>query len=237
MTAPAATVGPDTPRSEAARRMAGLGVNRLPVLDGGRLCGIVSRGDVVRSCRGSAGRSPGMKFFEKMRGDGVSPPGVGRAEILWSFLGALGGIAAVAWLHESVADPAGLTLLLGSFGASAVRLYGAPKSPLAQPRNLVGGHVLSALVGVTVRLALPSPGWLCCALAVATAIALMHATRTLHPPGGATALIAVTGGPKIVALGYLYALVPALSGALVMLAVALVANNLAPARRYPHSWR
>jgi CBS-domain-containing membrane protein len=73
-------------------------------------------------------------------------------------------------------------------------------------------------------------------VAVAGAIALMHATGTLHPPGGATALIAVTGGPKLLALGYLYALIPVLSGALVMLAVALVAVNAVPSRRYPLYW-
>ena len=178
-------------------------------------------------------------FFGKMRGTGTCPPRACTLEILWSFCGALAGIAAVAWLHATVADPAGYVMLIGSFGASAVLLYGAPKSPLAQPRNLLGGHVLSALVGVTARLALPAatPTWFVCALAVAGAIALMHATGTLHPPGGATALIAVTGGPKIVALGYTYALIPAGSGALVMLAVALVANNLAPGRRYPEYWR
>jgi len=177
-----------------------------------------------------------MRLFQKMRGAGVSPPRVGGAEIVWSFIGACSGIGAVAWLHENIADPVGLSMLIGSFGASAVLLYGAPKSPLAQPRNLIGGHVLSALVGVTIHLLLPSPLWLTCALAVAAAIALMHVTKTLHPPGGATALIAVTGGPKIFALGYLYVLFPALSGALVMLAVALVTNNLAPKRRYPEYW-
>lgn len=177
-----------------------------------------------------------MRLLKKMRGAGSSPPRVGGAEILWSFVGAVAGIAAVAWLHESLADPAGLSMLIGSFGASAVLLYGAPKSPLAQPRNLIGGHALSALVGVSARLLLPSPSWLCCALAVAAAIALMHATKTLHPPGGATALIAVTGGPKIYALGYLYALFPALSGALVMLLAALLANNLPATRRYPEYW-
>ncbi len=176
-------------------------------------------------------------FWKKMRGAGQSPPGVRFSEIAWSFVGALAGIAAVGYLHEKIADPAGLVMIIGSFGASAVLLYGAPKSPLAQPRNLLGGHVLSALVGVTARMMLPEPVWLASALAVATAIALMHATKTLHPPGGATALIAVTGGPKIAALGYFYALVPAASGAAVMLAVALLANNLAPGRRYPEYWR
>ena len=177
-----------------------------------------------------------MNVLAKLRGAGTPPPRLGLAEIVWSFVGAFGGIAAVAWLHEAVADPAGLTMLIGSFGASAVLLYGAPASPLAQPRNLLGGHTLSALVGVTVRLAVASPDWLACALAVAVAIALMQATGTLHPPGGATALIAVTGGPKLLALGYLYVLIPVLSGALVMLAVALLAVNAAPSRRYPQYW-
>ncbi|MEA4858457.1 HPP family protein [Solidesulfovibrio sp.] len=178
-----------------------------------------------------------MNLLGKMRGGGSKPPRVGLAETAWSFFGAAVGIGLVAWLHEDVVGPAGLPFLIGSFGASAVLLYGAPASPLAQPRNVLGGHFLSALVGVAARSLLPGPGWLVCALAVAGAIALMHATGTLHPPGGATALIAVTGGPSIVALGYLFALVPALSGASVMLAVALLANNLAPRRRYPQYWR
>ena len=78
--------------------------------------------------------------------------------------------------------------------------------------------------------------WLAAALAVATSIALMHATKTLHPPGGATALIAVIGGAKIHHLGYFYAVIPVGAGALVMLAVALLVNNLAPRRRYPEFW-
>lgn len=74
------------------------------------------------------------------------------------------------------------------------------------------------------------------AVAVSTAIALMHATKTLHLPGGATALIAVIGSGKIHALGYLYAIIPAGLGAVVMLAVALVVNNIPKSRRYPEFW-
>lgn len=177
-----------------------------------------------------------MPFFEKMRGAGKSPPRVGRLEVFASFLGAFAGMALLGYLQASLADPADQVLLIGSFAASAVLLFGAPKSPLAQPRNLLGGHALSALVGVSVRLALPEPLWLCSALAVAAAIALMHLTRTLHPPGGATAFIAVTGGPKILALGYLYVLFPALAGALIMLCAALASNALTPGRRYPEYW-
>lgn len=179
---------------------------------------------------------PVARLAGKMRGGAPRPVRVPASEIIWSFVGAVCGIGLVAWLHEDVVGPAGLPFLIGSFGASAVLLYGAPASPLAQPRNLLGGHFLSALCGVAVRLHVHAPAWAVCALAVAGAIAVMHATGTLHPPGGATALIAVTAGPKIVSLGYLYALVPALSGAGVMLAVALVTNNLAPGRRYPQYW-
>lgn len=104
--------------------------------------------------------------------------------------------------------------------------FGAIRSPLAQPRNLVGGHFLSALVGVSCYFLFPGTLWLASCLAVATAIALMHVTKTLHPPGGATALIAVTGGEGIHQLGYLYAFVPCLLGALIMLAIALIVNNI-----------
>jgi hypothetical protein len=69
-----------------------------------------------------------------------------------------------------------------------------------------------------------------------TAIAVMHATRTLHPPGGATALIAIIGSPQIHDLGFFYVLVPVTLGALILLAVALVVNNLPKSRRYPEVW-
>ena len=78
--------------------------------------------------------------------------------------------------------------------------------------------------------------WLAGAVAVATAIAVMHLTKTLHPPGGATALIAVIGSDEIHNLGYLYALVPAGLGALIMLVVALLINNIPKNRRYPDFW-
>lgn len=64
----------------------------------------------------------------------------------------------------------------------------------------------------------------------------MHATKTLHPPGGATALIAVIGSSKIHELGFLYALIPAGSGAIVMLFVALRIHNIPVNRRYPLFW-
>ncbi len=176
-----------------------------------------------------------MNFLSKMRGTTTSPPRVSPGEVFWSWLGSFLGIAAVALVHFHVLSGSDLLLIIGSFGASAVLIYGAIKSPLAQPRNLLGGHVISAIIGVPCFQVLGG-GVLASALAVSLAIAAMHLTKTLHPPGGATALIAVTGGENIHALGYLYPFVPAGSGALLMLAVALVVNNIPKQRYYPEFW-
>ncbi|MEJ2386194.1 MAG: FimV/HubP family polar landmark protein [Chromatiaceae bacterium] len=176
-------------------------------------------------------------YFRKMRGTTRgSPPRVSSSEMVWSWIGAFFGIGAVALLNQLFFVGTDLTLVIGSFGASAVLVYGAIRSPLAQPRNLVGGHVLSAVVGVVTWKLLQHDPSLAEAVAVATAIALMHATKTLHPPGGATALIAVIGSKKIHDLGFFYCLMPATVGPLILLAVAVLVNNIPNSRRYPETW-
>jgi CBS-domain-containing membrane protein len=175
-------------------------------------------------------------YLDKMRGTTNIPPRVSSFEIFCSWIGAFLGISAVGYLNYSLLEQSDVNLMIGSFGASAVLIYGAIKSPLAQPRNLIGGHVLSGFVGVVSYQMLHSNMWIASAVAVATAIALMHATKTLHPPGGATALIAVIGGEKIHGLGYLYPIVPVGLGAFIMLIVALVVNNIPKTRRYPEFW-
>jgi hypothetical protein len=130
--------------------------------------------------------------------------------------------------------------IVGSMGASAVLIYGAPDAPFSQTRNLIGGHLLAGVVGVAswelfavplddVTLAAP--------LAVSISIMLMHATRTLHPPAGGTALIAVMGSQRMHDLGFMWVLVPVFTSALLMLVVALVGNNLVSFRSYPKYWR
>lgn len=166
----------------------------------------------------------------------MSPPRASLFEILWSWVGAFLGIGAVSLLHFNVLGTTDYIMIIGSFGASAVLIYGAIRSPLAQPRNLVGGHVISAVIGVTCYKLFPSDPWLASSCAVATAIAAMQATKTLHPPGGATALIAVIGSAKVHSLGYLYVLIPVGIGALVMLIIALLINNIPRKRRYPEFW-
>ncbi len=175
-------------------------------------------------------------YFSKMRGTTTSPPVVSFSEIVWSWIGAFLGIAVVSYANFNLIEKTDYIMVIGSFGASAVLIYGALESPLAQPRNLVGGHIISAIIGVTCYKFFPHQMWLASSLAVATAIAAMHATKTLHPPGGATALIAVIGSNKIHALGYLYVIMPTGLGAIIMLFVALLVNNIPKNRRYPDFW-
>lgn len=176
-------------------------------------------------------------YFAKMRGSTRgSPPRVNTSEVIWSWVGGFCGIAAVAWVGDLLFSPVDMSLMIGSFGASAVLLYGAPRSPLAQPRNLMGGHVVSAIVGVAAFQLLQHTPWLAQAMAVASAIAAMHLTRTLHPPGGATALIAVIGSEGVHQLGWWYVIVPATLGPLILLLVALLVNNITDTRRYPDVW-
>lgn len=175
-------------------------------------------------------------YFLKVKGGAQAPPGVGLSEVLWSWLGSTIGIGVCAYLSSNYFEPKELTLIIGSFGASAVLVYGAIKSPLAQPRNLVGGHIISALVGVASFKIFGSTLWIAAALGVSLAVAAMLITRTLHPPGGATALIAVIGGKKIHDLGFLYAVLPVGAGAVILLMVALIVNNLAKERKYPEYW-
>ena len=154
---------------------------------------------------------------------------------LWTFIGAFTGIALIGSLQSMTFSSLDNTFLIGSFGASAVLIYGETHSPLAQPRNLVGGHILSAIIGVSVAKLIPGANlsWLACALAVSLAIVLMQITKTMHPPGGATALIAVIGSTQIKNLGFLYVINPVLIGVLILLITAYTTNKFARHREYP----
>jgi CBS domain-containing membrane protein len=154
-------------------------------------------------------------------------------EQFWSFTSAFVGIGLIAFIQSFYLTQQENVFLIGSFGASSVLIYGAIQSPLSQPRNLIGGHVLSAIIGVSVYKLCPDILWLTAPLAVSLSIVLMQLTKTLHPPGGATALIAIIGTQKVKSLGYLYVLSPVLTGTLILFVVALVFNNITPNRTYP----
>jgi len=147
-------------------------------------------------------------------------------EIFWTAVGSFAGIALVAGLTIHFQLP----LLAPSFGASAVLLYAACHVPMAQPRNVIGGHLISALAGVGIYY-LAGTTWWSLALGVTLAIIGMMLTGTLHPPGGATAFVAVFTGQKLS-----FVFTPILLGAVLLVLVALVTNNLAGIREYPEKW-
>lgn len=137
---------------------------------------------------------------------------------------AIGLLAGLAQLTES-------PLVIAPFGASCVLLFAAPESPFAQPRNLVLGHVLAALVGMAV-FALFGAGVWQMALAVGTAIGAMQLARCVHPPAGADPLVIMLAGG--VSPGFLF--VPVLAGVVLLMLVALVFNNVTRRERWPGRW-
>ncbi|MBE3586132.1 MAG: HPP family protein [Thermoanaerobacter sp.] len=167
-------------------------------------------------------------YLRKMRGGRRTVPQSAPSwkELLVSWFGAFSGIGVVAALSLVYHMP----LIVPSFGASALLIYGLPDAPLAQPRNVIGGHVISAVCGVTVY-ALCGLTWWSAALAASLAVLLMLITRTAHPPGGATALGAVLAGASP-----LYILTPIALGAVILVLVGLITNNLLPERKYPKYW-
>ncbi len=163
---------------------------------------------------------------------GLDTPRVGTKEAL---AGAIGGglsIAAVWWCTSLSVHGEARILVLGSMGAAAVLLFTVPHGRLSQPWNLLAGNLISAAIGVAVAQAVSTPR-LAAPLAVGLSITAMYLCRCMHPPGGATALIAVIGGSDITVLGYAYIPQLVLPNVLAMLAVALVFNNTFAWRRYP----
>lgn len=144
-------------------------------------------------------------------------------------LGALLGILLTATLcHALAGDGKAWPWLVAPMGASAVLVFAVPASPLAQPWAVVAGNALSALVGVACARWLGPPA-LAGAVAVGGAIGLMFLLRCLHPPGGATALLAVLTGmtePRFV-------LFPVLVNGLLLVGAGM-AYNRATGRAYPH---
>jgi len=166
---------------------------------------------------------------------GVDMIHVSHGERFLAGIGALLGIAICWGISIQFLGPASATLVVASVGAGAVLLFGVPHGVLSQPWPATGGHLLSAIVGVTCAQQIDEI-WLAASLAVGLAVLVMHYARCLHPPGGATALIAVIGGGDIHALGYAYVVAPVMLNALTLLCVALLFNNLLASRRYPAAW-
>lgn len=151
-----------------------------------------------------------------------------------SVIGGCIGIFVVIIISNWLIGVEGAVYIIPSMGASAVLVFAVPHSPLAQPWNVIGGHIISAGVGVICAQLIPLDS-IAAALSVGLAIGAMYYARCIHPPGGATALAAVVGGVPIQTLGFEYIITPVLVNTVTILLVALLFNYLFKWRRYPSS--
>ncbi len=170
----------------------------------------------------------------------LAPPGAGaaqavpataqkatlRRDALVAGLGTFVALAAVGGL----AALSGQALVLGSFGASCVLLFGFPAGPFSQPRNVFGGHMLAATVGLAF-LAVFGPGWLPMAAAAAVAVALMILTKTVHPPAGSNPVIIFVGHGT-----WSFLFMPTATGAAMLLAIAWTFWRAQGTTKWPTRW-
>jgi len=172
----------------------------------------------------------GVAFKRWLGSFAPAPVGVNGREKLYGVLGALLGLFCTEWVGRHALGAAN-PWFIAPMGASAVLLFAAPASPLAQPWSLMAGNLVSALIGVFCAQFIAAPG-VAAAVAAALAIGAMFSLRCLHPPGGAVALTAVLGGPAVAKLGFGFALWPVALNSAILLCIAVVFNG-ALKRNYP----
>jgi CBS domain-containing membrane protein len=141
-------------------------------------------------------------------------------------------ILVIAWVSRQLALTPAYPMLIASMGASAVILFIIPNSPLAQPWPLVGGQLVSAVIGVACARFVSDTAF-ASAFAVGGSVLAMLLLRCLHPPGAAAALAPVLGGHPITTLGYGFVLMPVGLNVVVMLLMSLVINRWLLHYEYP----
>ncbi len=173
-----------------------------------------------------------MRLAEFLDLIGFSCQKMNLREKLLSTLGGFLGIFAIFVTSQWLLDPAISVMIVPSMGASAVLLFAAPHAPFSQPWNVIGGHAISAVIGVACWQWIPDHA-VAASASVGLAIGAMYFARCIHPPGGATALAAVIGSEKLHQLGYAYEYAPILLNAVTILLVAIAFNWMFEWRRYP----
>lgn len=163
---------------------------------------------------------------------GFSRHKINYREKLISTLGGFLGIFAIFMSSQWLFDPEVAVMIVPSMGASAVLLFAAPHAPFSQPWNVIGGHAVSAIIGVACWKWVPD-FTVAASASVGLAIGAMYFARCIHPPGGATALAAVIGSDKLHHLGFSYEYEPILLNAVTILLFAIVFNGLFKWRQYP----
>lgn len=141
-------------------------------------------------------------------------------EVFVSIVGAFIATLIASFFSNLLLQADHMSMILASTGASAMLVFGIPHSAVSQPWPIVGGHLISAFVGITAYYLVPEP-ILASSLAIGFAMLLMHFTGSMHPPGGATAVTAVIGGPTVHELGYYFIVVPVFFNSIILLSIAM----------------
>jgi CBS-domain-containing membrane protein len=175
-----------------------------------------------------------MNFFRRWQGRGQPlPEPYPIKSIITSSVTAGLVIAGLFFLTEKIDR----LLIMGSFAASSLIVFGLPESPFAQPRNVIGGHFIGSTIGLIAFTYLSSHWW-AAAVAVALTMATMKLTRTVHPPA--------TSNPLVIFIAYQlnplhkptwgFILFPTLVGACLIILVALFKHNLHRTKQWPLYW-
>lgn len=167
-----------------------------------------------------------VRYLSKMRGKGRSPLQVHVKDVA---TGLIGGFLTIFTLVV-LTNMTSALWFMAPFGASCVLVFGVWNAPLSQPRNVIGGHFVSTLVGLAVYYIGGNGPW-AIGLAVGLAIAVMMLTKTTHPPAGADPLVVIMGG-----YSWSYLITPVLIGSIVIVLFALLINNVRNNREYPTFW-
>ena len=165
-------------------------------------------------------------FLGKLKTNASSPTRSSLKHIMWAWVGSAFAIGLVAYAASFSEMP----LIFAPLGASAVLAFAVSSSPLAQPRNIIGGHMFAAFIGIMFYLFFGDAMWVM-ALAVATAIAIMMLSNTIHPPAGANPLIAISMNAN-----WDFLIQTVLPGSIILTIIAIIYNNLQQDRRYPTYW-
>ncbi|MGL4739968.1 MAG: HPP family protein [Sarcina sp.] len=166
------------------------------------------------------------KYFNKFMTKEKTPLKVNLED---SFIGLIGGFITIAILALLTKDAKAIWLI-APFGASCVLVFGVWNAPLSQPRNVIGGHIISSFIGIMIyKLMGNTP--VAIGLGVGLAIAIMILTKTTHPPAGADPIVTIMAGSSF---GFLFK--PVLLGAIVIVILGLIINNISKVRKYPTFW-
>ena len=169
-----------------------------------------------------------MNFVKKMKTKDRTPL---KSDLYTSFMGFIGGFCVISVLLLLTSFTSELWIM-APFGASCVLAFGVWDSPLSQPRNIIGGHLVATSVGLLFR-NLFGQSLIVIAVAVGLAIALMILTKTTHPPAGADPLVVLLSTGVV---SWTYLLTPVFLGSAAIVVIALIINNLSKKRKYPKFW-